>query len=46
MEGSFHLQRIERWWLSNRQGGVQFWMDFFSDLELAGLFASDDVVQK
>ncbi|XP_045190917.1 uncharacterized protein LOC123547721 [Mercenaria mercenaria] len=41
--GSSHSnQRIERWWLSNRQGGCQYWIDFFKDMENAGLLSTSD----
>ncbi|XP_050419248.1 uncharacterized protein LOC126832494, partial [Patella vulgata] len=29
-------QRIERFWRSAKQGGCQFWMDLFKDLEASG----------
>lgn len=38
-------QRIERWWLSNKQGGGQFWIEFFSNLEHMGKFSTSDHVQ-
>lgn len=43
LKGSSHSnQRIERWWLSNRQGGCQFWIDYFKDMESAGLISTSN----
>ncbi|XP_013401462.1 uncharacterized protein LOC106167276 [Lingula anatina] len=39
-------QRIERWWLELRQSTIQFWMDFFRNMEDQALFSSDNVLQK
>ncbi|XP_048749877.2 uncharacterized protein LOC125661760 [Ostrea edulis] len=38
-------QRIERWWLSNRQGGGQFWIEFFNNLEQLGKFSTSNPIQ-
>ncbi|XP_063411474.1 uncharacterized protein LOC134694398 [Mytilus trossulus] len=38
-------QRIERWWLSNRQGGGQFWIAFMKDLQDTGIFSSANHLQ-
>lgn len=37
-------QRIERWWGSLRQQGVQWWMNFFKDLRDSGRFNELDPV--
>ncbi len=36
------LQRIERWWLNNKQGGCQFWIDAFKDLVARGILSTAD----
>ncbi|XP_069109308.1 uncharacterized protein [Argopecten irradians] len=33
---SYSNQRIERWWRWARQGGCQYWMDLFLNLEMTG----------
>lgn len=33
-----YLQPIERWWRTGRQLGMQYFMDFFNSLEMAGQF--------
>ncbi|XP_052097289.1 uncharacterized protein LOC127732248 [Mytilus californianus] len=37
--------RIERCWLSNRQGGGQFWIAFMKDLQETGIFSSANHAQ-
>ncbi|XP_046577161.1 uncharacterized protein LOC124285060 [Haliotis rubra] len=45
MYGSSHRnQRIERWWLSMRQGGGDFWINLFKDMESQGIVATDNTL--
>ncbi|XP_021363765.1 uncharacterized protein LOC110457004 [Mizuhopecten yessoensis] len=44
IRGSSHSnQRIERWWLSGKQGGGQYWIDKFKDMEMRGLLSTSNV---
>ncbi|XP_046585128.1 uncharacterized protein LOC124292120 [Haliotis rubra] len=41
--GSSHRnQRIERWWLSLRQNGADYWINLFKDMESQGIVSTDN----
>lgn len=46
IKGSSHSnQRIERWWRSGRQGGFQYWITLFADMESNGILSTADPLQ-